>query len=98
MVDGMAISDSKKGHDDYCKPCLEGKQHRAVIPSESDVESPRVLHRTYSDVCGPMETTVWKGYRYFVTFIDGYSHCLVVKLIKLKNEVPRLTRGQGRDR
>jgi len=54
MVDGMAISNSKKGHDDYCKPCLEGKQHHAVIPSKSNVESPRVLHRTYSDVCGPM--------------------------------------------
>jgi len=92
MVDGMAISISKKGHDDYCKPCLEGKQHCAVIPSKSDVESPRVLHRTYSDVCGPMETTARKGYHYFITFIDSYSHRLVVKLIKLKNEVPRLTR------
>ena len=63
-----------------------------MIPSESDVESPRVLHRMYSDVCGPMETTAQKGYCYFITFIDGYSHRLIIKLIKLKNEVPRLTR------
>ena len=88
MVNGMAISDSKETHEDKCVPCLEGKQHRAVIPSESNVESPRVLHRTYSDVCGPMETTARRGYHYFVTFIDGHSHRLVVKLIKLKNEVP----------
>jgi len=92
MVDGMAISDSKETHEDKCVPCLEGKQHRAVIPSESNVKSPRVLHRTYSDVCGPMETTAWRGYRYFVTFIDGHSHRLAVKLIKLKNELPKLNK------
>ena len=39
-----------------------------------------------------MEMTAWKGYCYFVTFIDGYSHRLIVKLIKLKNEVPKLTK------
>jgi len=92
MVDGMAISDSEEAHEGQCIPCLEGKQHCAVIPSESNVESPRVLHRMYSDVCGPMETTARKGYCYFVTFIDGHMHCLVVKLIKLKNEVPKLTK------
>jgi len=92
MVDGMVISDLKEMHEDKYVPCLEGKQHRTGIPSKSNVKSPRVLHRTYSDVCGPMETTVWRGYRYFVTFIDGHSHHLVVKLIKLKNEVPKLTK------
>ena len=92
MVDGMAISDSEEAHEGQCIPCLKGKQHRAVIPSESNVESPRVLHRTYSDVCGPMETTARRGYHYFVTFIDSHTHRLIVKLIKLKNEVPKLTK------
>ena len=92
MVDGIVISNSKELHKDQCIPCLEGKQHHAMIPSESNVESPRVLHRMYLDVCGPMETTTWKGYCYFVTFIDSYSHCLVVKLIKLKSKVPKLTK------
>ena len=57
MVNGMAISDSEEVHEGQCIPCLEGKQHCAVILSESDVESPRVLHRMYLDVCGPMEMT-----------------------------------------
>ena len=76
--------------EDQCVPCLEGKQHHAIIPMESKVKNPRVLHRTYSDVCGPMEMTVQRGYRYFMMFIDGYSHRLVVKLIKTKSEVPKL--------
>ena len=88
----MDISDSEGMHEVKCIPCLEGKQHHAVIPPESNVESPRVLHRMYSDVCGPMETTARKGFHYFVTFIDGYSHHLIVKLIKFKNEVPKLTK------
>ena len=69
-----------------------GQAAHAVIPSESNVESPRVLHRTYSNVCGPMEMTARRGHHYFVTFIDGYSHHLIVKLIKFKNEVPKLTK------
>ena len=58
MVSGMGISDSEGMHEEKCISCLEGKQHHTIIPPESDVESPWVLHRTYSDVCGPMETTV----------------------------------------
>ena len=92
MVSRMSINDPGTMDEDQCVPCLKGKQHRAIILMESEVENPRVLHRTYSDVCGPMETTVRRGYRYFVTFIDGYSHRLVVKLIKAKSEVPKLTK------
>ena len=92
MVNGMAISNAKDTHEDKCVPCLEGKQHCAVIPSKSNVESPQVLHRMYLDVCGPMETMAQKGYHYFVTFIDSYSHHLIIKLIKLKNGVPKLTK------
>ena len=93
MVDGMDISDSEQTHnEEHCIPCLEGKQHRVMIPTESNVESPQVLYRMYLDVCGPMETTAQRGFHYFVTFVDGYLHHLVVKLIKLKSDVPKLTK------
>ena len=88
----MDISDSEDSHKEHCIPCLEGKQHHVAILTESDVKSPRVLHRTYLDICGPMETMAWRGFRYFITFVDGYLHCLVVKLIKLKSDVPKLTK------
>lgn len=39
-----------------------------------------------------METTARTGHRYFVTYIDGHSHHLVVKLIKTKDEVFPLTK------
>ena len=89
----MSLEGSNTHDKSICKACLEGKQHCDPILTKSDVENPRVLHRTYSDVCGPMETTACTGYRYFVTFIDAYSHNLVVKLVKTKDKVFALTKS-----
>jgi hypothetical protein len=86
MVRGMEVSGSITDEKQVCKPCLEGKQPRKPIPDESTIENPRVLHRTYSDVCGPMETPSQTGHRYFMTFIDACSHLVTVKLLKTKDE------------
>ena len=40
-----------------------------------------------------METMAHTGFRYFVTFIDAYSHHLVVKLVKTKDETFGLTKS-----
>ncbi|GBE88168.1 Retrovirus-related Pol polyprotein from transposon TNT 1-94 [Sparassis crispa] len=86
MVKGMSIVGEKVSNV-TCKPCLHGKQTRQPIPKESDVENPHILHRTYSDVCGPMQTQTRSGHRYFITFIDGHTHHLVANLMKKKDEV-----------
>lgn len=41
----------------------------------------------HSDVWGPSPTSSLFGYRFFVTFIDDYSHCMWVYLMKFKDEV-----------
>ena len=46
-----------------------------------------LLEVIHSDVCGPMQTSTFGGKRYFVTFIDEYSHYCVVYLLKSKSEV-----------
>ncbi|KIM54685.1 hypothetical protein SCLCIDRAFT_30911 [Scleroderma citrinum Foug A] len=51
MVSGMDISDSEGMHEEKCIPCLKGKQHRAVIPSDSDVESPQNMTCVLLRVC-----------------------------------------------
>ena len=40
-----------------------------------------------SDVCGPFTPTTHDGCRYFVTFIDHYSHFVAIYLMKNKSEV-----------
>ncbi|KAI6024937.1 hypothetical protein BKA83DRAFT_4052220 [Pisolithus microcarpus] len=39
-----------------------------------------------------METLAHTSHRYFITFIDGQSHHLVVKLLKTKDEVLTATK------
>lgn len=41
----------------------------------------------YSDLCGPMQTAIPNGNKYFLTLIDNYSRFTVVRLLKSK-EVP----------
>jgi len=60
MVTGMDISsDDTSGS--TCVPCLEGKQTRDEIPKESSTKHPRILHRIYSDLCGPMQKQLRQG-------------------------------------
>ena len=85
MVTGMEIS-SKDTHGSTCMPCLEGKQTQDDIPKESTITHPQILHRIYSDLCGPMQTQGRQGEHYFLTFIDGNTHYLKVKLLRSKDE------------
>jgi len=93
MVNGIKVKGLSTHNKTVCQPCLEGKQHHNPIPTKSDIINPRVLHHTYSDVCGPMDTISCLGFRYFVTFIDAYSHNLVVKLVKTKDKTFGLTKS-----
>jgi hypothetical protein len=93
MVNGIKVKGLSTHNKTVCQPCLEGKQHHNPIPTKSDIVNSRVLHRTYSDVCGPMDMTSCLGFQYFVTFIDTYSHNLVVKLVKTKDKTFGLTKS-----
>ena len=79
MVTGMDISsDDTSGS--TCIPCLEGKQTQDEILKESSTKHPHILHQIYSDLCGPMQTQSHQGELYILTFIDGNTHYVKVKL------------------
>ena len=78
-------------HDDkdethQCSTCLKGKMIQQPIQKVSDIENPCILHCVYSNVCGPMQKTTQDGHCYFMTFIDGHSRYIKVKLLKTKDE------------
>lgn len=52
-----------------------------------EIRSKRRLEIVHSDVCGPMSTESIGGNKYFVTFIDDYSRCCAVYILKNKSEV-----------
>jgi len=91
MVTGMELIDDGTNHaDGECIACIKEKTTRNVIPKKSDVENPRRLHRIYSDVCGPFDIEGYSWSRYFVTFVDSFSHYVRVKPIRSKDEASKV--------
>ena len=91
MVTGMEAETEEDGAAyTHCISCLKGKRTRDVIPKKSDVENPRRLHRIYSDVCGPFDVEGYSRCRYFVTFVDGFSHYVRIKPIRTKDEASKV--------
>ena len=86
MVDGMSSKDNCNG-DSVCQGCIMGKQHRKEFPKDGGKRASDFLELVHSDVCGPMSISSLGGSRYFVTFIDDYSHYTQVYFIKHKSEV-----------
>ena len=66
----------------------EGTYTKKVPPKSEDL---RPLHTMYLNVCGPIDMAMWTGDYYFATFIDTYSHHVIVRLMKSKGETLRYT-------
>lgn len=84
-VIGLNLSTATKPS--FCEGCVEGKMHRAPFKSVGEIRSSRKLQLVHSDVCGLMRTESIGGHKYYVTFIDDYSHCCAVYYLKQKSEV-----------
>lgn len=69
-----------------CEPCVMGKHSRATF-HRCERRASRPLELVHTDVCGPITPTTWDGKRYFVTFIDDYTHFTIAYLISTKDEV-----------
>lgn len=85
MVDG--IGQLKNDIDGVCEPCTYGKQISKPFYSRGGERSSRVLQLIHSDVCGPITPPTHNGKRYFVTFMDDFTHFTVVNLMEKKSEV-----------
>lgn len=83
LVKGLNFKPEKL---ELCEACVQGKMCREPFDGKRERAS-RPLVRIHSDVCGPIEPTSWDGSRYFVSFIDDYSHFVMVFLLKKKSQV-----------
>ena len=69
-----------------CEVCVQGKQHR--LPFKPHVKnSSRPLELIHSDLCGPMEENSLGGSKYFLTFVDDFTHKVFVYFLRNKSEV-----------
>ncbi len=68
----------------FCESCIIGKQHRKQFPKVATRIAQIVLDLIHIDIC---DVDKHIGYKYFLTFIDDYSHYTKVYLLKHKVEV-----------
>ena len=83
MVTGMPKQSDELA---FCEPCVFAKLCREPFKG-TRVRAARSLELIHSDVCGPITPAAWDGSRYFVTFLDDYSHFAMVYMLKRKSEV-----------
>jgi hypothetical protein len=87
MVSGIDIeSKDLMGKTRMCESCIFGKHNRKPFKS-TDVRSTRPLEIVHSDVCGPFQEKTHDNCRYFVTFMDDFTHFVTLYLIRHKSEV-----------
>ena len=70
-----------------CESCKLGKHTHVSFPKclESQTKTPFEL--VHTDVWGPSRTASTLGFRYFVTFIDDFSRCTRLFLMKSRTEL-----------
>ena len=85
MVEDLDIDSNRAP--DFCKACLQGKQHRIPFPTSGATRATDILEIVHSDVCGPMSKTSLGKTRYFLTFIDDKSRMTFVYFLRSKDEV-----------
>ena len=72
-----------------CTVCIEGKLKAKSFLKVTTSRSVKPLALIHSDVVGPITPVSVGGCRYYVTFIDDYSHYMEVQPLKSKSDVLR---------
>ena len=84
MVTGLSMVSCNDG---VCSGCVLKKHHRDSFDKCSSWHTSVHLEIVHSDLCGPLPSTSFSGFKYFLTFIDDYSRCTWVYFLKLKSKV-----------
>ena len=70
-----------------CESCQLGKQTRASFPKRVNNRVTSMFDIVHSDIWGPSRVSTTLGFQYFVTFIDDYSRCTWLFLMKNRSEL-----------
>lgn len=85
MLKDVKSVDFKNATTEVCKHCAEGKMSK--LPWKYKTSSTeRPLELIWSDIFGPVSPESKDGKRYFISFLDDYTHFTVIYLIKNKSE------------
>ncbi|XP_074353045.1 uncharacterized protein LOC141692213 [Apium graveolens] len=71
---------------EFCESCTYGKQGRNSFQKGTTYKTSERLNLVHSDICGPITPGSFSGKRYFITFIDDFSHRTWVYFLNKKSE------------
>ena len=84
MVTGLPMVSCKDG---VCSGYVLEKHHRDSFDKPASWHTSVPLKLVHSDLCGPLPSASFSGFKYFLTFIDEYSRRTWFYFLKLKSEV-----------
>lgn len=70
-----------------CTVCQEAKEITIKF-NEQRNRATRPLQIIHTDLCGPIDPVTWDKKRYFLTFLDDYTHFTRAFLLETKDEIP----------
>ena len=82
----IGLPEIQINNEGVCKVFAQGKNNKNPFPSSNSIEK-GILETIHSDGYGTMSTTSLRGYVYYVSFIDDYSHNTWIYFLKRKDEV-----------
>lgn len=96
MSEGIKIPNEQKELNSACEICLKAKQTRFPFKTVR-TRATRPLEIVHTDVCGPIEPSTWNNKKYFVSFLDDYTHFVMIYLIEGKHEVKNVIQEYAKE-
>lgn len=72
-----------------CDACIKAKFVR-TIPKVRTTKAQNVFETVHTDICGPFSHETPTGSRYFISFIDEFSHYSLVRFLRTRDEAPKI--------
>lgn len=88
MVYDVSLLQKINLNNDFCEACKIGKQARLSsknIKNKSHISRP--LQIVHSDICGPIRPPTIDGKKYFMIFVDEFTHYCVTYLATFKSDL-----------
>jgi transposase InsO family protein len=84
MVAGLPLVSYR---DDVCASCVLDKHHQDSFDKHASWHASGPLQLVHSDLCGPLSSPSFSGYKYLLNFVDDFCRHTWVCFLKLKREV-----------
>ena len=84
MVTSLPMVSCKDG---VCSGCVLEKHHWDSFDKRASWHAWVPMELMHSDLCGPLPSASFFGFKYFWTFIDDYTRCTWVYFLKIKSEL-----------